>query len=169
MTLSPRKRREAAWALPEHDAAGFAREDAVREPMRAREAKLVACIVRSRRLRGEQCRARPLRGSRDVSKISCEFSLRATDQLGSPAIARRRLARAKGGSQDSPAGRNSRHARTMRGRAMRMTFSKVGAVGRGLLRNENVSLPHLRKKVILGRVAAVDDNGFYQVETGFKT
>ena len=52
---------------------------------------------------------------------------------------------------------------------MRMTFSKVGAVGRGLLRNENVSLPHLRKKVILGRVAAVDDNGFYQVETVFKT
>ena len=57
----------------------------------------------------------------------------------------------------------------MRGRAMKMTFSRIGAVGKGLLRNENVSLPHLKGKVVLGRVAAVDDNGFYRVETGFKT
>ena len=52
---------------------------------------------------------------------------------------------------------------------MKMTFSRIGAVGKGLLRNENVSLPHLKGKVVLGRVAAVDDNGFYRVETGFKT
>jgi len=57
----------------------------------------------------------------------------------------------------------------MRGRAMKMTFSKIGAVGKGLLRNENVSLPHLKGKVVLGRVAAVDNNGFYRVDTGFKT
>ena len=49
-----------------------------------------------------------------------------------------------------------------------LAFSGFGGRGRRMLRGDNVSLPHLQQKVILGRVASVNDDGFYTVNTGFK-
>ena len=49
-----------------------------------------------------------------------------------------------------------------------LAFSGFGGRGRRMLRGDNVSLPHLQQKVILGRVASVNEDGFYTVNTGFK-
>ena len=102
----------------------------------------------------------------DASRVFVNRPLSIPDELDSAQT--RARAATSGGSRTSPRVATQR-TRAMRGRAMKMTFSRIGAVGKGLLRNENVSLPHLKGKVVLGRVAAVDDNGFYRVETGFKT
>ena len=50
-----------------------------------------------------------------------------------------------------------------------LKFGRFSKVGRELMRNENNTLPQLQRKVIIGRVSAVDDSsGYYTVETGFK-
>ena len=49
-----------------------------------------------------------------------------------------------------------------------LKFGRFSKVGRELMRHENSSLPKLQRKVIIGRVSAVDENGYYSVETGFK-
>jgi hypothetical protein len=49
-----------------------------------------------------------------------------------------------------------------------LKFGRMQKVGRELMRVENTSLPRLQRKVIIGRVTSVDNNGYYNVESGFK-
>ena len=53
-------------------------------------------------------------------------------------------------------------------RGAQLAFSRFGRLGRAMLRRDNVSLPHLQNKVIIGRVESSNEEGFYTVNSGFK-
>ena len=53
-------------------------------------------------------------------------------------------------------------------RGAQLAFSRFGRLGRTMLRRDNVSLPHLQNKVIVGRVESSNEEGFYTVNSGFK-
>jgi len=47
-------------------------------------------------------------------------------------------------------------------------YGRFGGQTLEMLRHSNVGVPHLQKKVIIGRIVAKDESGYFRVETGFK-